>query len=248
MLSQNYLQTGGMLGPETTSMDLQNFITKEQEESIMKHIMDIPKVKWVWNGNSYLKYGYNFQYKLVSEMEGLPEIVVNELRRLQDENARLSDRIARLEAGDDVYYNSRGDYDNAALFRSEDHIPIPEWLTELHTKVNDTLSQTFNQIIIEKYQPGQGIHENRVNTKEYGDTIVTISLGSQSNMIFKKNKGKGKDRIEHCLERCSALILRGDLINNWSHLIMPRKSDNKIKRGTRISITFRNQQTTDCDD
>ena len=227
------------------------FITAEQEEHILKHML-MESCCWDRNyspkNNVSRKYGYAYKYKPVWEMPGLPDIVVKELKRLHNENTLLKEQIDRMETGDEVYYSKTGDYDkdNSIRFREEIHIPIPEWLTDLHTerdtgryipgctKVNETFpeGEGFNQIIIDKFGPGEEdcIHMKPIaDPTEFGNTIVIIGLGTKSTITFKR----GKERIiHHCLERCSALVLTGDNWDNWKYSIPPRK------HGTRFCITF----------
>jgi alkylated DNA repair dioxygenase AlkB len=60
--------------------------------------------------------------------------------------------------------------------------------------------------------------------------IVSVSLGSDIHMVIGE---------EIRLERRSALILRGKWRYEIKHGIVARKSDDGVKRGRRVSLTFR---------
>jgi alkylated DNA repair dioxygenase AlkB len=42
----------------------------------------------------------------------------------------------------------------------------------------------FNQLIINEYEPGQGINPHVDNTTLFTDTVVSLSLGSEAIMNF----------------------------------------------------------------
>ena len=49
----------------------------------------------------------------------------------------------------------------------------------------------------------------------------------------------GPDKKSIYLEHRSLLILKDDARYKWKHGITPRKIDNGVRRGRRISLTFR---------
>ena len=115
---------------------------------------------------------------------------------------------------------------------------IPEWMDYLIERLSSHISQPINQAIINEYNPGQGIAPH-IDAKTFGDTIVSISLGSKCIMEFTKDG----EKIEKILNRQSCIVLKGDSRNDWKHSIPARKSDviNGVKtnRNRRVSITFR---------
>jgi alkylated DNA repair dioxygenase AlkB len=117
--------------------------------------------------------------------------------------------------------------------------PIPSWMFPLKSIVEEYFgySLTFDQVIVNEYEPGQGIAPHIDDPKLFGDTIVSVSLGSGVEMDFTKKDNTEKTSIY--LSRKSMLVLKGDARYEYRHSISKRKSDHKLPRGTRISITFR---------
>lgn len=114
---------------------------------------------------------------------------------------------------------------------------LPEWSDGLMEKMlNDQLIYSpMEQLIVNEYEPGQGIGRH-VDSKDFGNTIISMSLGSSCVMIFRDSGGK---MIEVVLKPRTLLIMRDDARLKWSHEIPSRKSDHGVKRGLRISLTFR---------
>ena len=117
--------------------------------------------------------------------------------------------------------------------------PIPSWMLPLKSIVEEYFkySLTFDQVIVNEYEPGQGIAPHIDDPKLFGETIVSVSLGSGVEMDFTKKDSTEKNSIY--LSRKSMLVLKGDARYSYQHSIAKRKNDNKVPRGTRISITFR---------
>jgi len=95
-----------------------------------------------------------------------------------------------------------------------------------------------NQVIVNEYLPGQGISKH-TDASMFKDVILSLSLLSDINMIFRRNT----DIEEKRLERRSLLVLTGDARWNWTHEIPGRKYDtvngHKVERSRRISLTYR---------
>ena len=83
--------------------------------------------------------------------------------------------------------------------------------------------------------PGQGIAPHIDCIPCFSDTICSLSLGSSCVMELTNNEVKRSIM----LKPRSLLILKNDARYKWKHGIAPRKSDNKIARNRRISLTFR---------
>jgi alkylated DNA repair dioxygenase AlkB len=98
-----------------------------------------------------------------------------------------------------------------------------------------------DQVIINEYQPGQGITPHIDCIPCFGETIVSISLNSPCVMEFTHSNAN--ERIVKLLEPRSLIVLEGDARYKWQHAIPKRKTDNwsgqKFTRGRRISLTFR---------
>jgi alkylated DNA repair dioxygenase AlkB len=141
--------------------------------------------------------------------------------------------------------------------------PIPDFLGELRRRLEEVICggdgdvvgdadggdasggegrRSFNQVIINEYKPGEGIAPHVDNVRLFGDTVVSVSLGSGAVMTFNP-VGAPKEKQEVYLHPGSAVILTGDARYRWQHSIPARKNDTvdgvKVARGTRISVTFR---------
>jgi alkylated DNA repair dioxygenase AlkB len=109
------------------------------------------------------------------------------------------------------------------------------------------MRQKANQIIINKYEPGQGISAHRDHIRYFTGDIATLSLGSAYVMRFKphsENKLEDPKKIYDVLLPIGSLaVMKDDARSLWTHEIIAKKSDTingvTSKRGTRISITFR---------
>ena len=120
---------------------------------------------------------------------------------------------------------------------------LPSWAMTMAQRLFDEkhISELPDQLIINEYEPGQGI-ANHVDCKPcFGDTIISISLGSACVMDFINLRTKKK--IEVMLESGSLVVLSGEARHSWTHGIAQRKTDNfngiKTDRQLRISMTFR---------
>lgn len=93
-----------------------------------------------------------------------------------------------------------------------------------------------DQVIINEYQPGQGISKHIDCEPCFQGTIASVSLLSRCTMEFTQKDKK----VELTLEPRSLLVLTGEARYNWCHAIPARTHDGEIARGRRISVTFRN--------
>ena len=95
-----------------------------------------------------------------------------------------------------------------------------------------------DQAIINEYLPGQGIYKHIDCQPCFKETIASLSLGSGCTMEFThRNSGEIKELY---LEPKSLLVLTHEARYHWLHGIPAHKSDNKIPRDRRVSVTFRN--------
>lgn len=113
--------------------------------------------------------------------------------------------------------------------------PIPEIYKKLidTERVKKVLGSDyeFNQLIINQYNPGQGISAHIDHTKYFGHVIFCISIGASTVIDFSK-----EDKNDAILaEPKSAYAMTGDSRYLWKHSIAGKKSQN----GIRYSLTFR---------
>lgn len=97
-----------------------------------------------------------------------------------------------------------------------------------------------NQVIINEYEPGQGIAGHIDNPKIFGDVVYGISLGSQCTFVLSYDD----INVGLIIPRKSLLIMEKEARYDWKHGIDKRKTDiingNKVYRGKRVSVTIRN--------
>ena len=150
----------------------------------------------------------------------------------------LSDIKRRVQ-----HYGYKYDYKARSIDFSMFIGKLPSWAMTMAQRLFDEkhISELPDQLIINEYEPGQGI-ANHVDCEPcFGDTIISISLGSSCVMDFINLRTKQK--VEVMLESGSLVVLSGDARYNWTHGIAQRKTDNfngvKTDRRLRISMTFR---------
>ena len=141
------------------------------------------------------------------------------------------------------HYGYKYDYKARSIDYSMFIGTLPRWAMIMAQRLFDEkyISELPDQLIINEYEPGQGI-ANHVDCEPcFGDTIISISLGSSCIMDFINLRTKQK--VEVMLESGSLVVLNGEARHNWTHGIAQRKSDYfkgiKTERRLRISMTFR---------
>ena len=130
---------------------------------------------------------------------------------------------------------------------------FPFWLKILVDKFKKVkvLEEFYpNQCTINEYIPGVGIAPHIDTHSCFDDIIVSISLESPVCMYFK-NKIKNDCKIPLFIPSRSILIMKDDSRYCYSHGISFRKTDKYsngsiIKRGKRVSITFRKIRIQPC--
>jgi len=99
-----------------------------------------------------------------------------------------------------------------------------------------------DQVIVNEYEPGQGIADHVDCEPCFEDTVISMSLGSACVMNFT-NVQKPSTVLQQLLESKSIVILKEAARYDWKHGIKARKTDviegKRIARNTRISLTFR---------
>jgi alkylated DNA repair dioxygenase AlkB len=150
----------------------------------------------------------------------------------------LSDIKRRVQ-----HYGYKYDYKARSIDYSMFIGKLPSWASTMALRLFNErhINELPDQLIINEYEPGQGI-ANHIDCEPcFGDTIISISLGSSCVMDFINVKTKQK--IEVMLESGSLVVLQGDARHKWTHGIAQRKSDTfngvKTERRLRISMTFR---------
>ncbi len=122
--------------------------------------------------------------------------------------------------------------------------PLPEWAAGLAERLHGDgfVVRTPDQLIVNEYEPGQGISSHVDCVPCFGDTILSLSLGSPCVMLF--TRVKSAEKVPILVEPGSLVVMQDDARYAWKHSIPPRKTDvyqdRTIQRGRRVSLTFRN--------
>jgi len=125
--------------------------------------------------------------------------------------------------------------------------PLPAWAQPLAARLaaDGHMPATPDQLIVNEYEPGQGIAAHIDCVPCFGPVISSLTLGSSCVMKLSQVGGEGKEEL--LLDRGSLLVLSGPARYEWHHAIPGRKSDHidgrAIPRGRRVSLTFRNVLT-----
>lgn len=140
-----------------------------------------------------------------------------------------------------LHFGSTYDYVKRIIIPNAE--PIPSFLEPIHQHLvayceEHGLPSEFNQVIVNDYQPGQGISKH-TDIKAYGPVIGCYTFGSGATMTFRRN-----DEVFHqYVEPDSLYVMSGESRSNWTHEMPSRKSDKidgrVVKRGRRVSVTFR---------
>ena len=145
------------------------------------------------------------------------------------------------------HYGYRYDY----TARKVDHTmhvgELPPFAAAIARKLftDGLTAEVPDQLIVNEYQPGQGISAHVDCEPCFKDGIVTLSLGWVYEMDFI-SVATAEVR-QTLLELGSAVVTTGESRYHWKHRIQARKSDHGIPRGRRVSLTFRNVILTATD-
>jgi alkylated DNA repair dioxygenase AlkB len=138
------------------------------------------------------------------------------------------------------HYGYKYDYKARAIDQSMFVGPLPPFAVEVARKLLalGLMAELPDQLIVNEYEPGQGITPHVDCEPCFKDTIATVSLGWAYEMEFLE---VGSEAVRAALlEPGSALILSGDARYKWRHCIRQRRSDHGVARRRRVSLTFRN--------
>jgi len=141
------------------------------------------------------------------------------------------------------HYGYRYDY-KARKARRDDYLgPLPELFQQLAERLTDEghFQTVPEQMIVNEYQPGQGISAHVDCQPCFGETIASLSLLSACVMRFASQKSS--KHMDLLLQPDSLLVMAGEARHDWTHAIPARKTDlvkgQRFQRTRRISLTFR---------
>lgn len=155
---------------------------------------------------------------------------------IQEVDSRLwmSDLKRRVQ-----HYGFKYDYKSRRVDGSMRLGGLPEFAVAIGKRLIERgmISDPPDQLIVNEYQPGQGIAPHVDCEPCFQDGIVTVSLGSVCIMDLTSIETGESHEIP--LELGNALVFSGDARYRWRHGIKARASDHGRKRSRRISLTFR---------
>ncbi|MBA4191114.1 MAG: alpha-ketoglutarate-dependent dioxygenase AlkB [Planctomycetaceae bacterium] len=121
--------------------------------------------------------------------------------------------------------------------------PLPVWAQPLAARLvaDGHMLAAPDQLIVNEYEPGQGINAHVDCVPCFGPVVCSITLGSQCVMEMSSVEA---DEVEPLLlGRGSLLVLAEDARYKWRHGIRGRKADTfggqVFPRSRRVSLTFR---------
>jgi alkylated DNA repair dioxygenase AlkB len=176
--------------------------------------------------------GLNLLYDFVSTKEEL------KLIEAIDNSPWLDDLKRKVQ-----HYGFKYDYKLRRIDESLRIGDLPIWCNDVTKKFLEVVNifDSVDQLIINNYEPGQGIAMHTDCEPCFTNTIVSLSLGADIVMDFSY-KGE-KEKISIILPRRSLLLIQDDARYNFLHGIAQRKKDKFnekiIERKRRVSMTFR---------
>ncbi len=152
-----------------------------------------------------------------------------------DSRPWLSDLKRRVQ-----HYGYKYDYKARRIDQSMHMGSLPDFAVPIARRLVEggLMDALADQLIINEYLPGQGITPHVDCEPCFGNTIITVSLGSP--YLMELSRIGGDESFEVLLEVGSALAFSGEARYRWTHGIRARKTDHGRPRGRRISLTFRN--------
>lgn len=162
-----------------------------------------------------------------------------ELLEFVDQNSWLLDLERRVQ-----HYGYKYDYKARRVDATMHLGPLPAWLMMVANRlvVSGFFATPPDQVIVNEYQPGQGITPHVDCEPCFGPVIASLTLGSGCAMEFTRLTNN--EKIEVYLQERSLVVLDGESRYDWRHGIAKRKNDlfagERLPRRRRVSLTFRN--------
>jgi alkylated DNA repair dioxygenase AlkB len=140
------------------------------------------------------------------------------------------------------HFGYRYNYKLRALSAEDRTTDLPEplrWLAEELVSM-EYFSKTPDQVIVNEYEPGQGISPHVDRETCFGPVVASLSLGSDAVLDFRSSAGQSGSLL---LRARSMVVLSEDARYRWQHGIVGRKRDKigglEFSRERRVSLTFR---------
>ncbi|MEW6496042.1 MAG: alpha-ketoglutarate-dependent dioxygenase AlkB [Cyanobacteriota bacterium] len=189
-----------------------------------------------------LKKTINLDLEKISGLVYIPDYITvdeqNNLFAIIEQQEWSSKTNRRVQ-----HYGYKYDYKNGAFASAAYLGVLPDWAQNLVNRFyrDGITASIFEQLIVNEYQPGQGIVSHIDCIPCFGNTIITLSLGSDCVMDFTHSQIGEKAQI--LLQSGSLLVFQQDARYVWQHGIKGQNRDNyqgkEFTRGRRVSLTFR---------
>jgi alkylated DNA repair dioxygenase AlkB len=123
------------------------------------------------------------------------------------------------------HYGYRYDYKSQSIDHSMLIGELPDWAKDVAGQLVDRglFPAMPDQVIVNEYEPGQGIKDHTDCEPCFTNKIASLSLGSKCVMHFTEKDSKRVVPVP--LEPRSLVVLTGRARYEWTHGIPPRKSD-----------------------
>jgi alkylated DNA repair dioxygenase AlkB len=141
------------------------------------------------------------------------------------------------------HYGYRYDYKGRKVDPEMYLGPLPDWAAEITARLHREgwFVELPDQLIVNEYQPGQGISKHVDCVPCFDRTIASLSLGSTC--VLEMAHAKTKQKVELLLQPRSLVIMQDEARYKWTHSVPARKKDvhqgKTWPRGRRVSLTFR---------
>ena len=180
---------------------------------------------------------------MIPGLHYLPEFIgparEQELLAVIDRQPWLTELRRRVQ-----HYGYRYDYKGRKVTPEMYLGPLPDWAQALaeELRLRGLMPRAADQLIVNEYEPGQGIAPHVDCVPCFDDTIASLTLGSSCVMEF--THAKTREKVPLFLWPRSLVVLSGEARYAWRHAIPGRKKDTHegrdVSRGRRVSLTFRN--------
>ncbi|MBF2759948.1 MAG: alpha-ketoglutarate-dependent dioxygenase AlkB [Ectothiorhodospiraceae bacterium AqS1] len=142
------------------------------------------------------------------------------------------------------HYGFRYDYAKRRIGRDDRIGDLPGWVVPLAERLScdDCLGRFPDQLIVNEYEPGQGIAAH-IDRDCFGPKIAAVSLAGDCLINLAPARGRFGEAMDAVVKRRSLMVYSGLGRKDYLHGIAARKSDEqrgvRIPRRRRISLTFR---------
>jgi len=140
------------------------------------------------------------------------------------------------------HFGYRYNYKLRALSAADKIAEPPEAIRTLGNRLVDLgyFASAPDQVIVNEYEPGQGISPHVDRETCFGSAVASLSLASDIVMEFRSPTDECSAIL---LPARSLIVLRDEARYSWKHSIAARKRDSiqscEFARSRRLSLTFR---------